>query len=157
MSIIFSFALYVRIHTLLGFPHAFGRFMTSIMIAAEPVVPRHLGIAVVTFEIPVMQLVVERPDLKVRFVSQHQVFKAGMTGGGRQHQPVAQKHETELNGRYQIANAEDLSIGSLVRKNPGRKTAGFKSTMPFATHGFIKIVKAVGGLIQIQTSYPTVN
>ena len=65
--------------------------------------------------------------------------------------------ETELNGRYQIANAEDLSIGSLVRKNPGRKTAGFKSTMPFATHGFVKIVKAVGGLIQIQTSYPTVN
>ena len=65
--------------------------------------------------------------------------------------------KTELKGRHQIAHAEDLSIDSLKRKNPGRKTAGFKSAMPFATHGFVKIVPAVGGLIQIQTSYPMVN
>ena len=107
-------------HTLLGFPHAFGRLGAAVVKAAEPVVPRNLYIAVITFEIPVMQLVVERPDLKVRFVSQHQVFKSGMSGGGRQHLPEAQKDEMDRMGGNDKKNQEHTHVADMFDRMHGK-------------------------------------
>jgi hypothetical protein len=62
-------------------------------------------------------------------------------------------------GRYRVAQAGDRSNmpnmpGHLGRDNPGRAGAGATHTQGHATKGFVLAVKGVGGLLQIQTSYP---
>jgi hypothetical protein len=62
--------------------------------------------------------------------------------------------------RYRVSKAHDRSDlggapGHLGRNAPGRANAGSTERTGFATHGFVKVVKGVGGLLQIQTSYPS--
>lgn len=61
--------------------------------------------------------------------------------------------------RYRVAQASDLSNrpnlpGHLGRSDPGRAGAGATHTQGYATKGFVLAVKGVGGLLQIQTSFP---
>ena len=70
-----------RVHALLSFTHTLRRLRAAIVKAAKPVIPRHFWAAIITFEIPVMQLMVERPDLQVSLIPKHQVFKTGMRRG----------------------------------------------------------------------------
>jgi|GEM_PF-4282812 hypothetical protein len=64
------------------------------------------------------------------------------------------------NGRYRISVAEDNSnIGAGVaghagRNNPARRGAGSTHHQGFARKGFVLLVCGVGGLLQVQTSYP---
>ena len=57
-------------------------------------------------------------------------------------------------GRYRVSTARDNSTGTLSRNNAMRVNAGSTSTQSYAQRGFVKVVKGVGGLLQIQTSFP---
>ena len=62
--------------------------------------------------------------------------------------------------RYRVSNAHDRSDlgavpGHLGRNHAGRMNAGATHTTGYATQGFVKVIKGVGGLMQIQTSYPS--
>lgn len=62
--------------------------------------------------------------------------------------------------RYKVSTAHDRSDlggqpGHLGRNNAGRYGAGATHTSSYATQGFVKVVRGVGGLMQIQTSYPS--
>ena len=70
-----------RVHALFSFAHTFRCLGAAVVKASEPVVPRHFRAAIITFEIPVMQLMVERPDLQVGLIPKHQVFETGMRRG----------------------------------------------------------------------------
>jgi len=59
-------------------------------------------------------------------------------------------------GRYRVSTARDASTGVLSRNDVGRATAGSTHTQSYASRGFVKVVKGVGGLLQIQTSFPKV-
>ncbi len=62
--------------------------------------------------------------------------------------------------RYRISVATDRSntgqgnAGHLNRNDVGRTNAGALHVTTYATTGFVKAVKGVGGLLQIQTSFP---
>lgn len=62
--------------------------------------------------------------------------------------------------KYKISVAADRSNtgqgnpGHLNRNDANRATAGATHTTTYATKGFVKAVKGVGGLLQIQTSFP---
>ncbi|MFT5229367.1 MAG: hypothetical protein ACI9EV_002521, partial [Urechidicola sp.] len=59
---------------------------------------------------------------------------------------------------YRSASAQDASQPAgpnhFNRNDEGRRDAGSIHTQAFARRGFVKVVKGVGGLMQIQTSYP---
>ena len=61
---------------------------------------------------------------------------------------------------YRYAAASDASNlgpnvpGHVGRNNQARIGAGSNHSQGYATQGFVKVVKGVGGLMQIQTSYP---
>jgi hypothetical protein len=63
-------------------------------------------------------------------------------------------------GRFKVAEASDDSNlgpnvqGHLGRNNAARAGAGSSHTQGYATRGFVLLVKGVGGLLQVQTSYP---
>jgi hypothetical protein len=63
--------------------------------------------------------------------------------------------------RYRVSNAHDKSdkgagvAGHLGRNQAARANAGATFESSYATQGFVKVVKGVGGLMQIQTSYPS--
>ncbi|MEK6481966.1 hypothetical protein WJR50_30780 [Catalinimonas sp. 4WD22] len=59
-------------------------------------------------------------------------------------------------GRFRVASAQDASQGVLGRNNPARAHAGSINSQGFASKGFVKVVKGVGGQLQIQTSFPIV-
>ena len=56
--------------------------------------------------------------------------------------------------RYATAVAHDASHTRLGRHNQGRLIAGATHRQCVATTGFVKLVRGVGGLFQIQTSFP---
>lgn len=61
---------------------------------------------------------------------------------------------------YKFAAAADSSnlgagvAGHIGWNNAARIGAGSTHTQGYATQGFVKVIKGVGGLTQIQTSYP---
>ena len=63
--------------------------------------------------------------------------------------------------RYSVANAADNSnhgpghANHLGRNNAGRAGAGSTHSRGYAKRGLVVVVKGVGGLMQIQTSYPS--
>jgi hypothetical protein len=65
---------------------------------------------------------------------------------------------TLVPARYRMSTATDLSSlagpGQLARANPGRVGQGAVHATTYAARGFVKVVKGVGNLMQIQTSYP---
>ena len=81
-------------HAFFGFSHPFRRLAAAVVIAAEPVVPGHFWVAIIAFEIAVMQLMMERPDLQVGLIPQHEIFKPGMRGRRCQREPIS--HEDEV-------------------------------------------------------------
>jgi hypothetical protein len=63
-------------------------------------------------------------------------------------------------GRYKVAQAQDRSNhpgqpGHLVNNSPLRANAGARQEVKMASQGFVLAVPGVGGLLQIQTSWPS--
>jgi hypothetical protein len=63
-------------------------------------------------------------------------------------------------GRYKVAQAADRSNqpgqpGNLVKNSPLRANAGSRQEVRMASQGFVLAVPGVGGLLQIQTSWPS--
>ena len=62
--------------------------------------------------------------------------------------------------RYKVSSTHDKSDkggqpGHFGRNDARRANAGATHITSFATQGFVKVVKGVGGLMQIQTSFPS--
>lgn len=55
----------------------------AVMESAEPLIPRHLEIAIVHLKITMVHLVVKRAEREALFVFHQEIFKPGMRRGRR--------------------------------------------------------------------------
>ena len=62
----------------------FMRFITAVMEGAENLVPGHFKIAIVTFKVAMMHLMMEISQVQAALVFHQHAFKPGMRGGSCQ-------------------------------------------------------------------------
>ena len=73
----FLFCTFLAVGTCAG-QHLFAAFWRAIMERAKQDIPGHIHRAIITFKIPVMQLMVKMSDSKASFIAHQQRIKTGM-------------------------------------------------------------------------------